>query len=52
MSIVKEQETRNKIKVKGILTEITTEGFIIEDEKEGNKELLKFSDFYILLIKQ
>jgi len=51
LSIVKEQETKNKIKAKGILTEVTTEGFLIEDEKEGNVDLLKFSDFEMFVGK-
>jgi len=51
LSIVKEQETKNKIKAKGILTEVTAEGFLIEDEKEERTDLLKFNDFEMFVGK-
>jgi hypothetical protein len=51
MSIVKEQETKNRIKAKGIITEITVEGFLIEDEKEERIDLLKFEDFEMFVGK-
>ncbi len=47
MSIIKEQKIENKIKAKGILKKISEEGLHIEDEKEGNIELLKFDDLKI-----
>lgn len=51
MSIVKEQETKNKIKAKGILTEITDEGFVIFDEKTEEVGMLRFSDFEMFVDK-
>ena len=49
--IIKEQETKKKIKAKGILVEITNEGFLIEDEKEGTEDLLVFKDFEMFIGK-
>jgi len=51
MSVIKEQETKNKIRAKGILTEVTAEGFLIKDEKEEVVDLLEFNDFKMFIGK-
>lgn len=51
MSVIKEQETKNKIRAKGILRGINTDGFLIDDEKEERTDLLKFSDFEMFIGK-
>jgi len=45
MSIKKEVEVKNTINVKGTLSSISPTGFDIEDEKSGEIETLKFTDF-------
>ncbi len=49
--IVKEKETKSKIKAKGILRKIDKDGLHIEDEKSEDIDILKFSDFEIFLDK-
>ena len=51
MSIVKEQEVKNTIKVKGILRDISPDGLTIEDEKSGELEYLTYEDFTIFIDK-
>lgn len=43
MSIKIEKNIQTKFSGKGLLSEITTEGFSITDEKEGATELLTFA---------
>jgi hypothetical protein len=48
---VKKEETKNiKLSAKGILVELNTEGFIIEDEKDGTKEVLSLEEIKELLV--
>ena len=51
MSIIKEQEIKNTIKVKGILKDISEDGLTIEDEKTGEIEVLTYDDFTIFIDK-
>jgi len=51
MSIIKEQEIKNTIKVKGILRDISPDGLTIEDEKSGELEYLTYEDFTIFIDK-
>jgi len=51
MSIIKEQEIKNTIKVKGILKDISEDGLTIEDEKTGELEYLTYEDFTIFIDK-
>jgi len=51
MSIIKEQEIKNTIKVKGILRDISPDGLTIEDEKTGEVEVLTYDDFEIFVDK-
>lgn len=51
MSIVKEQEVKNTIKVKGVLKEIKSDGLYFEDEKTGEVEVLTYDDFGIFIDK-
>ena len=43
--LLKSKKHKNKIRAKGILRGINTDGFLIDDEKEERTDLLKFSDF-------
>ena len=51
MSVVKEQEIKNKIMVKGILRDVSNEGLTIEDEKTGEFDYLTYEDFAIFIDK-
>jgi len=42
--IIRERETRNRLKAKGVLVEIDTDGLHIEDEKTGDVDVLGFDE--------
>jgi len=49
---VKIEEIKNtKFSAKGILTEVSVDGFVIEDEKSGDIETLTFEDIKTLIGK-
>jgi hypothetical protein len=50
MSVKKEELKSIKISGKGILTSLDTEGFHIEDEKDGTVEVLSLEEIKELLI--
>jgi len=51
MSVKIEEIKNTKFSAKGILTEISTDGFVIEDEKDGTVEVLTFEDIKTLIGK-
>ena len=51
MSVKIEEIKNTKFSAKGILTEISVDGFVIEDEKSGDIETLTFEDIKILIGK-
>ncbi len=51
MSIVMEQEVKKRIRGRGILKNITEEGFVIEDEKDGSMDILFFDDLEMFVGK-
>lgn len=51
MSIVKEQEVKNVIRVKGTVIDVTPEALVIEDDKTGEIDRFDFEDFGMFLEK-
>jgi len=51
MSVKTEKLESVKFSAKGVLTEITAEGFVIEDEKSGDIEVLTLEDIQTLIGK-
>jgi hypothetical protein len=51
MSIVKEQEIKNKVTAKGILVCVDDEGLHIKDSKSEEIDVLSFDDFKMFLNK-
>jgi hypothetical protein len=47
LSIIKEQEVKNKLKAKGRLVAIDDDGLHIEDDKSGAVEVLSLDDLKI-----
>jgi len=51
MSVKIEEIKNTKFSAKGILTEVSVDGFVIEDEKSGDIETLTFEDIKTLIGK-
>lgn len=51
MSVKKEELKSIKFSAKGILVDVTEDGFLVEDEKEGDQEVLSFEDIKSLIGK-
>ena len=51
MSVKKEELKSLKLSAKGVLVEITDEGFVIEDEKDGSQEVLTLDEIRTLVGK-
>lgn len=51
MSVKKEEIKNTKLSAKGILNDVTEDGFEITDEKTGDVEVLTFEDIKTLIGK-
>ena len=51
MSVKIEEIKNTKFSAKGILNEISVDGFVVEDEKSGDIETLTFDDIKTLIGK-
>ncbi|NMA66250.1 MAG: hypothetical protein GX957_08435 [Clostridiaceae bacterium] len=49
--IIREKETKNRIKAKGVLVKVDNEGLLIADEKTGLEDLLGLDELKMFLNK-
>lgn len=49
--IIREKETKNKIRAKGVLVKVDNEGLLIADEKTGLEDLLGLDELKMFLNK-